>query len=97
MKRLVATKAFIPRWINVVRAIFSEGFGRVAYNKEILRLLNSDKKFRDYFEPETTELPQFYLNTIKKDLGSLWEWLPDGAIFHDQNAYLNSLPERIAI
>jgi hypothetical protein len=97
MKRLVATKAFIPRWMNVVRAISSEGFGRIAYNKEILRQLNSDKKFRDYFEQETTELPQFYLDTIKKELGPLWEWLPDGAIFHDQNAYLNSVAERIAI
>jgi hypothetical protein len=24
---------------------------------------------------------------MKKDLGPLWEWLPEGAIYHDQNAY----------
>jgi hypothetical protein len=97
LKRLVATKAFIPRWMNVVRAISEEGFGRVAYNKKILEQLNSDTKFRDYFEQETTELPQFYLNLMKEELGPLWEWLPEGAIFHDQNAYLNSVEERIAV
>jgi len=97
LKRLMATKAFIPRWMNVVRAVSEEGFGRVAYNKEILKLLNTDVKFRQYFEQETTELPQFYLNLMKEELGPLWEWLPEGAIYHDQNAYLNAVEERIAV
>jgi hypothetical protein len=96
-KRMIATKAFIPRWMNVVRAISEEGFGRVAYNKEILMYLKSDRKFRAYFEQETSELPDFYLNMIKKELGPLWEWLPEGAVFHDQNAYFKKQPERIAV
>ncbi len=96
-RRLVATKAFIPRWMNVVRAISEEGFGRVAFNKSILMKLNSDKKFRDYFEQETTELPQYYKDIIKNEVGPLWNWLPDGAIYHDQNAYLKSTAERIAV
>ena len=24
------------------------------------------------------------------DLGALWEWLPEGAMYHDPNAYLKS-------
>ncbi|MFZ0454346.1 MAG: hypothetical protein WCE54_04800 [Ignavibacteriaceae bacterium] len=97
MKRLIATKAFIPRWMNVVRAISEEGFGRVAYNKKILLNINSDKKFRAYFEQDTTELPQFYKDIIKNELGLLWYLLPEGAVFHDQNAYLKSMAERIAV
>ncbi len=98
IKRLIATNAFIPRWMNVVRAVSEEGFGRVAFNKKILRYLNSDNKFRDYFEQETTELPQFYHDIINDELGPLKRWLPEGAIFHDQNAYLlKSLAERIAV
>jgi hypothetical protein len=96
-RRLVATKAFIPRWMNVVRAISEEGFGRVAYNKKILSYLNSSSKFRDYFEQETTELPPFYEEMIKNDLGLLWNWLPKGALFHDQNAYLKTTAEKIAV
>lgn len=97
IKRMIATKAFIPRWMNVVRAVSEEGFGRVAYNKEILRQLNSDVKFRDYFDQETTKLPQFYKTIIKKELGPLWEWLPEGAIYHDHHAYLKTNVERIAM
>ena len=97
MKRLIATKAFIPRWMNVVRAISEEGFGRVAYNKKILSNINSDIKFRAYFEQDTDELPQFYMDIIKNELGRLWYWLPEGAVFHDQNSYLKSITERIAV
>lgn len=96
-KRLVATKAFIPRWMNVVRAISEEGFGRVAYNKQILKQLNSDSKFKAYFEQETTELPEFFLNNMKSEVGPLWEWLPEGAIYHDQNAYLKTSIKKIAV
>lgn len=97
LKRLVATKAFIPRWMNVVRAISEEGFGRVAYNKEILGQLNTDIKFRKYFEQESDELPQFYINIIKKELGPLWDWLPKEAVYHNQNAYLHTKAGRIAV
>jgi hypothetical protein len=33
-------------------------------------------------------LPPFYLERVKKDLGSLWPWLPEGAIYHDPHAYM---------
>jgi hypothetical protein len=71
----------LPRWINFVRAISSEGFGRLKFYRKVRRLLDEDRSFRDYFEGETTNLPQFYIDIIKKDLGALWEWLPEGAIY----------------
>jgi len=99
-KRLIANKTMIPKWMNVVRAISAEGFGRVKYNIQIRNLLISDKQFRSYFEGETTELPQFYIDQVKKNLGPLWDWLPEGALYHDPNAYLKSTyqeKEKIAI
>jgi len=89
-KRLIANKTAIPKWMNVVRAISSEGFGRIRYNIEVRRRLSTDPQFRKYFEQETTELPQFYKDQVKKNLGSLWHWLPEGALYHDPNAYLKS-------
>ena len=53
----------------------------VAYNKKILLNINADSKFRAYFEQETTELPQFYMDIIKRELGPLWYWLPEGGCF----------------
>lgn len=89
--RYRATKTMIPRWMNVVRAVSSEGFGRIKYHSEVRRRLDTDRQFRRYFERETTVLPQFYLDLARKDLGPLWEWLPEGAMDHDPNAYLKSI------
>jgi len=88
--RFKAMEALIPRWMNFVRAVSSEGFGRIKYYKEIRRRLDDDPEFRPFFEQETTKLPEFYVNRIKNDLGPLSAWLPDGALYHDQHAYLKS-------
>ena len=61
-----------------------------ATRKEIRRRLDNDRQFLPYFEQETTKLPQFYLDLMRKDLGVLWEWLPAGALSHDPNAYSKS-------
>lgn len=89
--RYKATEATIPRWMNVVRAVSSEGFGRIKYHSQVRRRLDTDRQFRRYFEQETTELPQFYRDLARKELGPLWEWLPAGAMDHDPNAYLKSV------
>jgi hypothetical protein len=91
VNRFRGTRGMIPRWMNVVRAISSEGFGRIKYHTEVRRRLDTDRQLRRYFERETTELPEFYLNQARKDLGPLWEWLPKGAMQHDPNAYLKSI------
>ena len=89
-RRCKATKAMVPRWMNVVRAVSSEGFGRIKYHTEVHRRLEADRGYRSFFEQETTSLPRFYQDLVQKDLGPLWEWLPAGALFHDPNAYLKS-------
>ncbi len=86
--RFRAIKATIPRWMNVVRAVSSEGFGRIKYYTKVRELLERDRQFRDYFEGETTTLPAFFVNRVRHDLGPLWSWLPEGALHHDPNAYL---------
>ena len=76
--------------MNLVRAVSSEGFGRINYHNQVRRQLNTDPQFRRYFEQETTALPQFYSELARKELGPLWEWLPEGALHHDPYAYLKS-------
>lgn len=90
LKRVKANKSTIPRWMNVVRAVSSEGFGRIRYHGEVRRRLDTDIPFRRYFEQETSQLPQFYSELAKRDLGQMWTWLPAGAMDHDPNAYLKS-------
>lgn len=80
----------IPRWMNVVRAISTEGFGRLRYHSTVRRLLDEDLSFRRYFEGESNSVPAFYVSRVKSDLGPHWDFLPEGALYHDPNAYLKS-------
>ena len=52
-----------------------------------------DIPIRRFIEGESSELPKFYENRIRESLGPLWAALPEGALMHDQNAYLKSQGE----
>jgi hypothetical protein len=86
-RRFRGTRGPTAQGMNVVRAVSTEGFGRLRYHKDVRRRLDEDAQFLPYFEQETTEIPRFYLDLVRKDLGLLWEWLPEGALHHDPNAY----------
>jgi hypothetical protein len=90
VNRFRAGRMMIPRWLNVVRAVSSEGFGRLKWYAEVRRRLDADRDLRRYFDQETTELPSFYVDRIRNDLGPLWGWLPAGSLDHDPNAYRKS-------
>ncbi len=89
-RRFPATATAIPKWMNVVRAVSSEGFGRIKYHTTVRRLLDTDASVRAFMEGETTELPAFYRDRIRSELGPLYAYLPEGAIMHDPDAYLNA-------
>jgi hypothetical protein len=90
VNRYKAIRTPLWRWMNVLRARSLQGVGRAKYYSQVRHRLVTDKNFRDFFEQETTEVPQFYADWVRKDLGPLWEWLPKGALYHDPNAYLKS-------
>jgi len=96
-RRFRGTNETIPRWMNVVRAISTEGFGRIRYHTRVRQLLDSDPALLAYFSGESHELPRFYADRIKSDLGTLWDALPEGSIHHDPNAYLKSNGNAIAV
>jgi hypothetical protein len=58
--------------------------------------LDTDPSVRAFLDGETTVLPEFYVNRVRQELGSMFEHLPAGALFHDPNAYLASTPEEPA-
>ncbi len=92
-RRLHATRGFVPRWLNVLRAVSSEGHGRIHHYGRIRRQLDEDQQFRRFFDQGTVVIPGFYVDQVRKDLGPFWEWLPRGGMIHDPNAYLESVRE----
>jgi hypothetical protein len=89
-RRLSANGGLLTRSLNFVRAVSSEGFGRIRYDSTVRSLLDSDASVRRFFEGDTHTVPAFYTNQVRRDLGSLWDWLPAGALDHDPNAYLKA-------
>ncbi len=88
-RRFVNNVGTIPKMLNFARAISSEGYGRIKFFKKVRNLLQTDRSFFDFFEGNSSQLPDFYLDIIRKDLGYMWEWLPEGSIYHDHLAYLH--------
>jgi len=88
VRRFMANGETIPRWLNLVRGCSSERFGRIKYYTAIRQRLATDRPLRNFFEQETTAIPEYFVQKIRNDLGRFWEWLPKGAIYHNPNAYL---------
>ncbi|MCB9230087.1 MAG: radical SAM protein [Bacteroidia bacterium] len=86
-RRWSANNRYQVKLMNFMRAVSQEGFGRIKYHSTIRRLLDEDKQFRAFFEGESGILPKFYMDMLKRDLGEMWEWLPEGAIYHDGDVY----------
>lgn len=58
----------------------SEGFGRIQYHATIRRLLDADPAVRRFMDGETDRLPEFYRARIERELGPLYQYLPEGAL-----------------
>jgi hypothetical protein len=94
-KRFRANTGVVPSVMNVVRSISNEGFGRIRYYRKLRQLLVTDSQFQRYLDGTTADIPDFFLRKIQAGLGPFWEYLPAGALLHDQNAYLKSVPTGI--
>ncbi|HSH75401.1 MAG TPA: hypothetical protein VLA09_06945 [Longimicrobiales bacterium] len=90
VRRFIANRTSIPKWMNVVRGISSERLGRVSHHARVRGLLRSDRSVHSFHHRETSTLPTFYANRVRRDLGKLWEALPLGGLLHDHNAYLRT-------
>jgi hypothetical protein len=90
-RRWNAGRGFVPRGLNMIRALSSEARGRMRFYSEIRRRLDTDRQFRFFFEQGTAQVPSFYTDLIRRDLGEMWDWLPAGALSHEVNAYLNTV------
>jgi hypothetical protein len=94
-RRFRANRGAIPRWMNVVRGLSSEGHGRLRYFRRLRRLLDTDARLRAFFEGETRTLPRFFVERVQRDLGRLAKWLPDQALVHDPQAYSKAERNRV--
>jgi hypothetical protein len=96
-RRIAATGGATPRWLNLLRSVSSEGWGRIRYHRVIRGLLDTDRGVKAFMETGDEPLPSFYSTRIRRDLGDLHAFLPPGSIMHDPNAYLKSVENGAAV
>jgi hypothetical protein len=75
---------------QLFRGLSSDRSNKLGQHRRMRRLLEHDGEVRRFFEGESTRVPQVMVQQIQAHLGPLWEWLPEGALQHDPNAYLAS-------
>ena len=80
----------IPGLEQLFRGVSSGRNNKLAYHRRMRRWLAEDPEMRAFFEGETRAVPRVLVERIRRHLGPLWEWLPEGALEHDPEAYLKS-------
>jgi hypothetical protein len=89
-RRFKANRAALPRWLNLVRGVSSEGSGRLNQFRNLRRRLDTDGELRTFLDGGTKRIPAYYTEIVRRDLGALWKWLPAGALQHNAQAYLDA-------
>lgn len=69
----------LPRWMNVLRSLFS-GKGLGGNFAEIRRLLETDQEFKAFYAGKTMKPPAYYRNKIQNTMGPFYDHLPDGVV-----------------
>jgi hypothetical protein len=93
VRRWGATREFAGRAVNFLRAVSSEGRGRIRHFRAVRHALATDPAVRRYMEQDSTELPQLYRDKMQADLGPFWDLLPKDAVLHDAYAFLKKSAE----
>jgi len=95
-RRFLANRGAIPRWLNLVRGVSSEGSGRLKQFRRLRKQLDTNGDLRAFLDRRSDVLPEYYAEIVRRDLGPLWKWLPAGALSHDPHAYLKASRRRPA-
>jgi hypothetical protein len=85
VRRFRANRLAAARWLNLLRAVSSEGRGRHRYHQKLRALMDRDTKFIAFLEGESNVLPEFFCDKIRMGLGPFFEHLPD-----DLKSYLTT-------
>jgi hypothetical protein len=84
-RRFNANKATAPRWITLLLSLTIGGSGKIRNLSALLKKLLSEPDFQSFVTKQTNRVPAFMVATIKKDLGPLWQWLPNKSLSYDTN------------
>jgi hypothetical protein len=78
------------RWFTLFMSLSVGGSGKKGDAYSVLKNLRTKKDFRSFMNRETDQIPAFMVEQVKKDLGPIWEWLPDKSLSQNPKMLLES-------
>ncbi len=91
--RFNAASGLLPRSFAVLRSVSNN---KPKYYRRFAEDLKPGGALRAFFDGESEIMPPFFVETIRKDLGPLFDELPAGALTHDHLAYSKSAAPMVA-
>jgi len=65
------------KWLTLFLSFSVGASGKIGHVSTLLKDLQNKADFRSFMMKETDRVPDFMIEKVKKDLGPMWEWLPD--------------------
>ena len=83
-RRFRSNPMISAKWFTLFMSLSVGASGKINQVSATLERLRSDREFRNFMEKETDQIPSFMIEQVRKDLGPLWEWLPDKTLSQRQ-------------
>lgn len=82
-RRFCANHMNAPKWITLLLSLTIGGQGKIRYLSSLIKNLYKDPDFQSFVRKERIHVPRFMIEIVKRDLGPLWQWLPDKSLSYD--------------
>ncbi len=84
-RRFNANNMAVPKWITLLLSLTIGGIGKAKFLSNMLTNLQKDLDFQKFVRKETDRVPLCLIDNVKKDLGPMWNWLPNKSLSYDPN------------
>ena len=83
--RFKANNMAVPKWITLLLSLTIGGIGKARFLSNMLNKLPRDLDFQNFVRKETNRVPEYFIDNVRKDLGPMWNWLPNKSLSYNPN------------
>jgi hypothetical protein len=91
-RRFNANHMTSAKWITLLLSVTIGGSGKIRLLSGMLRKLKQEPDFQSFVEKKTNRVPASMIETVKKDLGPFWHWLPNKELSYNPKVFQKSVP-----
>jgi hypothetical protein len=89
-RRYNANPLAVPRWITLFLSLTIGGTGKIRSLSAMMEQLRREPEFQALVGRKTNQAPAFMVEQVRRDLGPLWQWLPDKSLSYDVDVLTRS-------